>query len=274
MISAGAEIHEVAKPQAQPENLAVLAGKPVGMRCCRKTGWVGLQKSCQRRRHDQNGLRVRNFAFAAKVEAPTVSVTAVPGCRPRHMVGDVLSRLRTRNRLKQRANQPLQDMTAIAHTLSRKALETLLRDKGWTILNAAQYLGVSRQYLYNQFDDLQRPRLVQCAILGLPECSADIAAELKTQRDRIKAARQPKQRQVEPTDELGGRFQVGEGVSADRNVGEFVDEGDEGWIKEKFVTDEGMLTYVIDFGEKGIETFPEAMANHLFVQNGKTVPSK
>lgn len=156
---------------------------------------------------------------------------------------------------------------------SKKTLEAALQTKGWNMINAAQYLGVSRQYLYTQLDAPSRPRLVECAIMGLPQCTDDIAAALKAERDKLKASRPSKPKpspDTSPQAEPPGRFSVGDGVTADRNVGADVDEGDEGWIVRKFLNETGTLIYVIDFGTKGIESFPDDLANKLFVQNGKT----
>lgn len=53
-----------------------------------------------------------------------------------------------------------------------------IRAKGWTIRDAARYLGVSRSRLYEVFRDPTRPRLWVCAISGLPRYGRHVAAEL------------------------------------------------------------------------------------------------
>ena len=57
-----------------------------------------------------------------------------------------------------------------------------LRTKGWSIRDAAQYLGVSRQRLYTVFEDPGRARLWECAIAGIPQCTQQIKEELRTAR--------------------------------------------------------------------------------------------
>ena len=96
-------------------------------------------------------------------------------------------------------------------------LATRLRDKGWSIKDAAQYLGVSRQRLYTVFDDPSRARLWECAIAGIPACTTEIKAALKADRDR-KPRPPPRVRLV------GSEFEVGDEVMATKHAG----IGDEG----------------------------------------------
>lgn len=161
--------------------------------------------------------------------------------------------------------------------LTRENLEAILKIKGWSIINVAQFLGVSRQYLYTQFDDQYRARLIECAIQGLPQCTAAIAAGLKEERSATKASKPPKpspsiEQNPQPTAsvQLGGRFELGDGVSADRAVGSILEEGEEGWVVRKYLDEDGELMYEIDFEYIGRETFPESAANIFFVQNGKS----
>jgi hypothetical protein len=161
--------------------------------------------------------------------------------------------------------------------LTRENLEAILKIKGWSIINVAQFLGVSRQYLYTQFDDQYRARLIECAIQGLPQCTAAIAAGLKEERSATKASKPPKpsasiEQSPEPAEsvQLGGRFELGDGVSADRAVGSILEEGEEGWVVRKYLDEDGQLMYEIDFEYIGRQTFPESAANNFFVQNGKS----
>lgn len=62
------------------------------------------------------------------------------------------------------------------------ALSQALRAKGWTMRDAAQYLGISRQHLYNVAASNARPRLWDCAVAGMPECTPQIRAELAASR--------------------------------------------------------------------------------------------
>ena len=64
-------------------------------------------------------------------------------------------------------------------------LSLALRAKGWTMRDAAQYLGISRQHLYNVAANNSRPRLWDCAIAGMPECTAKLKAELAARRKAI-----------------------------------------------------------------------------------------
>ncbi|MFC7462045.1 hypothetical protein [Hydrogenophaga defluvii] len=101
-------------------------------------------------------------------------------------------------------------------------LPTRLRDKGWSIKDAAQFLGVSRQRLYTVFEDPDRARLWECAIAGIPDCSDEIKATLKAERDR-KPRLQPRVRIVGP------EFEVGDEVMATKHAG-IGDEGETGVI--------------------------------------------
>lgn len=73
-------------------------------------------------------------------------------------------------------------------------LANKLRQKGWSITNAALYLGVSRQRLYSVFADPDRVRLWECAIEGMPEFTQQIAESLRSlraQKHRPKPALKP-----------------------------------------------------------------------------------
>lgn len=168
-------------------------------------------------------------------------------------------------------------MPDLSSRLSKRALEGLLKEKGWTILDAAQFLDVSRQYLYSNFDDPRRPRLLDCAIRGLPQCSPEIAQELKAARDKLKSRKSKPATASKPksgsSTDLGesveGILNVGAGVSALKYVGQMAEEGDEGWVRRIFRVDD-TLTYSIEFPGVGTEDFPENLVQEFFVENGKT----
>lgn len=81
--------------------------------------------------------------------------------------------------------QKVSNYVTLTSTPQRRAggfLAARLRDKGWSIRDAADYLGVSRQRLYTAFDDPNRARLWECAIQGMPACTAVLKGELKALR--------------------------------------------------------------------------------------------
>ena len=177
-----------------------------------------------------------------------------------------------------RTNSPMPELSS---RLSKRALEGLLKEKGWTILDAAQFLDVSRQYLYSNFDDPRRPRLLDCAILGLPRCSPEIAQELKAARDRLKSQKpKPAKRTSGSTpnaasspdsENVAGILEIGAGVSALKYVGKMAEEGAEGWVRRIFRVGD-ILTYSIEFPGVGTEDFPESLVKEFFVENGKQAP--
>lgn len=169
-------------------------------------------------------------------------------------------------------------MPDLSPRLSKRSLERLLKEKGWTILDAAQFLDVSRQYLYSNFDDPGRPRLLDCAILGLPQCTPELAKQLKAIRDQFKSQRPKSAKASKPIlgskaelQNVVGILEVGAGVSAIKYVGEMAEEGAEGWVRRIFRHGD-VVTYSIEFPSVGTEDFPEAFVEEFFVENGKQAP--
>ncbi|KLR57299.1 helix-turn-helix transcriptional regulator [Diaphorobacter sp. J5-51] len=105
-------------------------------------------------------------------------------------------------------------------------LAQALRDKGWTVRDAAEYLGVSRQRLYSVFADPARPRLWGCAVAGMPACTPEIKLALKTGR---KAKPKPAPAPPRPVAEQRPEFEVGDVVMATKYAG-IAEEGEEGVI--------------------------------------------
>ena len=106
-------------------------------------------------------------------------------------------------------------------------LAQILRNKGWSVRDAAEFLGVSRQRLYSVFADTNRARLWSCAVAGMPQCSPEIKAALKARR---KAVAKPKpSRPPRPTAPPRPEFEVGDGVMASKYAG-IAEEGHEGFI--------------------------------------------
>lgn len=100
-------------------------------------------------------------------------------------------------------------------------LAARLREKGWSIRDAADYLGVSRQRLYSVFEDPGRARLWDCAVAGIPQCTQEISQELKALRkNRVKPPR---------THFNAPEFEIGDEVMATRYAG-IADEGEAGLI--------------------------------------------
>ena len=102
-------------------------------------------------------------------------------------------------------------------------LAARLRDKGWSIRDAADYLGVSRQRLYAVFADPGRVRLWECAVAGMPSCTPEMAKTLKEARRK---AFKPLPCKVADTPP---EFEVGDVVMATKYTG-IAQEGDEGVI--------------------------------------------
>ena len=98
-----------------------------------------------------------------------------------------------------------------------------IRDKGWSIRDAADYLGVSRQRLYAVFADPGRVRLWECAIAGMPACTPQIAQALKAARKKAAKPALGKARQAPP------EFEIGDVVVATKHAG-IAEEGEEGVI--------------------------------------------
>lgn len=90
-------------------------------------------------------------------------------------------------------------------------LANKLRQKGWSITNAALYLGVSRQRLYSVFADPGRARLWECAIQGMPEFT-QVAESLQSLR-----AQRPRQTQ-KPSAQVD-EFEVGDEVMCTKYAG-------------------------------------------------------
>lgn len=140
-----------------------------------------------------------------------------------------------------------------------------LRDKGWTVRDAAEYLGVSRQRLYSVFADPTRPRLWQCAIAGMPTCTQEIKLALRDKR-KAKAKAKPAPRPV-----MGERpgsppeFEVGDCVMATKHAG-IADEGEEGVIAALRGA-KASLELLVQMPE-GEDWFPVALFHEYFSTTG------
>ncbi len=94
--------------------------------------------------------------------------------------------------------------------------------------DAAQYLGISRQHLYNVAASNDRPHLWDCAVAGMPECTVQIKATLAASR---KAVAKPKAKPAAkaPVVAQPPEFEVGDLVMATKYAG-IAEEGKEGVI--------------------------------------------
>lgn len=140
------------------------------------------------------------------------------------------------------------------------ALSDRLREKGWTIRDAAEFLGVSRQRLYSVIADRDRIRLWECAVSGIPVCTPQIAIALKEQRKR-KTKPIPKPKIVVPG------IEVGDCVVAMTYAG-IAEEGDEGWIEGIQGQKESLRLLVTMPGGK--DWFEVNEFDDLFMTNGKS----
>ena len=145
-------------------------------------------------------------------------------------------------------------------------LTTLLREKRWNISNAAAYLGVSRQRLYAVFADPRRIRLWECAVDGMPVCTAAIAGALRKERK----SRQPVAREHSADRASKPQLEVEENdvVVSTRHVGDIAVEGDEGWIAEVRIRGRTVDLHVCM--PRGSDWFSLADFHRLFITNGRT----
>lgn len=139
-------------------------------------------------------------------------------------------------------------------------LRVRLQAKGWTVRDAADYLGVSRGRLYAVFADPARPRLWDLAVDNLPVCSPEIAADLK-------ALRQRRPRPVPRGTTTAPGIEVNDVVLAITYVG-IAEEGEEGWVSGVRGKGDKLAVQVRMPG--GEDWFALADFHDLFITNGKT----
>lgn len=112
---------------------------------------------------------------------------------------------------------------------SLNLLESLLQ-KGWTVRDAAQYLGVSRQRLHTVLGESLPARLWECAVAGLPACTADLKKRLAQSRKSTEKPKKTAVKKKAAAPLLSAEFEVNDEVVAAKYVG-IADEGDRGVIK-------------------------------------------
>lgn len=109
-------------------------------------------------------------------------------------------------------------------------LAASIRSKGWSITDAADYLGVARQTLYSVFRDPHRPRLWECAIAGMPACTPELKKSLRNERKLQRAQRQAQLQARRPIAAPVQEFEIGDEVVCAEPTGYCV-EGERGEIK-------------------------------------------
>lgn len=149
--------------------------------------------------------------------------------------------------------------TSIQHQPTPPNLHERLRAKGWSIRDAALYLGVSRQRLYSVFADSNPPRLWGAAIQGIPVCTAKIKAALKLERVSIEKQEKP----LSPV----FTFAVGDEVIADKYAG-IAEEGDRGWIEG--IRGSGKSLELLVRMPDGEDWFPIKDFHEFFLTSGIT----
>lgn len=140
-----------------------------------------------------------------------------------------------------------------------------LRTKGWSIRDAAQYLGVSRQRLYTVFEDPGRARLWECAIAGIPQCTQQIKEELRTARAaklKLKPVREV------PVDRP--EFEIGDEVVAIRSSG-LAEEDERAHIVRLRGSQQTKDLQLLVQGPEGEEWLPEKTFRYYFESTGLNI---
>lgn len=140
-----------------------------------------------------------------------------------------------------------------------------LRTKGWSIRDAAQYLGVSRQRLYTVFEDPGRARLWECAIAGIPQCTPQIKEELRTARTAKQKLKPIREVVVERPE-----FEVGDEVVAVRSSG-IADEDQRAHIVRLRGSQQTKDLQLLVQGPEGDEWLPEKTFRYYFESTGLNI---
>ena len=140
-----------------------------------------------------------------------------------------------------------------------------LRTKGWSIRDAAQYLGVSRQRLYTVFEDPGRARLWECAIAGIPQCTQQIKEELRTAR-----AAKLKLKPVREVPVERPEFEIGDEVVAIRSSG-LAEEDERAHIVRLRGSQQTKDLQLLVQGPEGEEWLPEQTFRYYFESTGLNI---
>ena len=158
------------------------------------------------------------------------------------------------------STQPTQQSTKKGGFLAER-----LRTKGWSIRDAAQYLGVSRQRLYTVFEDPGRARLWECAIAGIPQCTQQIKEELRTAR-----AAKLKLKPVREVPVERPEFEIGDEVVAVRSSG-LADEDQRAHIVRLRGSQQTKDLQLLVQGPEGEEWLPEKTFRYYFESTGLNI---
>ena len=160
---------------------------------------------------------------------------------------------------------PSSTQSALQSTKKGGFLAERLRTKGWSIRDAAQYLGVSRQRLYTVFEDPGRARLWECAIAGIPQCTQQIKEELRTAR-----AAKLKLKPVREVPVERPEFEVGDEVVAVRSSG-LADEDQRAHIVRLRGSQQTKDLQLLVQGPEGDEWLPEKTFRYYFESTGLNI---
>ena len=154
---------------------------------------------------------------------------------------------------------------ALQSTKKGGFLAERLRTKGWSIRDAAQYLGVSRQRLYTVFEDPGRARLWECAIAGIPQCTQQIKEELRTAR-----AAKLKLKPVREVPVERPEFEIGDEVVAIRSSG-LAEEDERAHIVRLRGSQQTKDLQLLVQGPEGEEWLPEKTFRYYFESTGLNI---
>ena len=160
---------------------------------------------------------------------------------------------------------PSSTQTTLQSTKKGGFLAERLRTKGWSIRDAAQYLGVSRQRLYTVFEDPGRARLWECAIAGIPQCTQQIKEELRTAR-----AAKLKLKPVREVPVERPEFEVGDEVVAIRSSG-LAEEDERAHIVRLRGSQQTKDLQLLVQGPEGEEWLPEKTFRYYFESTGLNI---
>ena len=160
---------------------------------------------------------------------------------------------------------PSSTQPALQSTKKGGFLAERLRTKGWSIRDAAQYLGVSRQRLYTVFEDPGRARLWECAIAGIPQCTQQIKEELRTAR-----AAKLKLKPVREVPVERPEFEIGDEVVAIRSSG-LAEEDERAHIVRLRGSQKTKDLQLLVQGPEGEEWLPEKTFRYYFESTGLNI---
>lgn len=106
-------------------------------------------------------------------------------------------------------------------------LSEQLKAKGWTVKDAAEFFGVSRQKLHSVLAEAMPTNLWVCAVNGMPK----FVASMKHQHVKKKKQKATSSGESSNQNQSSSEFECGDIVIASKYIG-IIDEGEEGVITE------------------------------------------